>query len=106
VRTGFWWGDLKERGHLEGVGVVGRIILNKVLKNRMECRGLGYSVPGSVEVAGTCECNNELSGYIECGEICSGQRPALIRPLPPFSALRDRVNPPAATECDTRDRSV
>jgi hypothetical protein len=25
--TGFWWGNLRERGHLEDPGVVGRIIL-------------------------------------------------------------------------------
>ena len=27
VHTGFWWGDVMERDHLEDVGVDGRIIL-------------------------------------------------------------------------------
>ena len=27
VCTGFWWGDLKERDHLEGLGVDGRKML-------------------------------------------------------------------------------
>jgi hypothetical protein len=27
VYTGFWWGNLRERGHLEDLGVDGRIIL-------------------------------------------------------------------------------
>jgi len=27
VYTGFWWGNLRERGHLENPGVNGRIIL-------------------------------------------------------------------------------
>ena len=27
VRTWFWWGNLRERGHLEDPGIDGRIIL-------------------------------------------------------------------------------
>jgi len=27
LRTGFWWGDLMERDHLEDIGVDGTIIL-------------------------------------------------------------------------------
>jgi hypothetical protein len=27
VYTGFWWGDMREREHLENLGVDGRIIL-------------------------------------------------------------------------------
>ena len=27
VHTGFWWGNLKERDHLEHLGLIGRIIL-------------------------------------------------------------------------------
>jgi len=28
AHTGFWWGDLWERDHLENLGVDGRVVLN------------------------------------------------------------------------------
>jgi len=32
VHTGFWWGDLRERDHMEDLSLDGRIILKWVLK--------------------------------------------------------------------------
>jgi len=32
VHTGFWWGELRERDHLEGPGVGGRIILEWIFR--------------------------------------------------------------------------
>jgi hypothetical protein len=32
VHTGFWWGNLRERGDLEELGVEGRIILKHIFK--------------------------------------------------------------------------
>jgi hypothetical protein len=30
--TGFWWGDLRERGYLEVLGIGGRIILKWIFR--------------------------------------------------------------------------
>jgi hypothetical protein len=35
VHAGFWWGNLRERDHLEGLGIDGRIILEWTLKTRL-----------------------------------------------------------------------
>ena len=40
VHTGFWWGYLEERGHWEGPGVDGRIILEWALKKSVRRTGL------------------------------------------------------------------
>jgi len=32
VHTGFWWGNLRGKDHLEGLGVDGRIILKGIFK--------------------------------------------------------------------------
>jgi hypothetical protein len=32
IHTGFWWGDVKERDRLEGVGVDERVILKWILQ--------------------------------------------------------------------------
>jgi hypothetical protein len=38
--TGFWWGNLRERNHLEDPGVDGRIILRRIFRKRDMGSGL------------------------------------------------------------------
>jgi hypothetical protein len=40
VRTGFWWGNLRERDHLEDTGVDGRIILIWIFRKWNRGHGL------------------------------------------------------------------
>jgi hypothetical protein len=69
VFTGFWWGNLRERDHMEGTAVDGRIILNGSSGIEMWRHGLNGAGSGYRQVAGTCKCGNEHSGCIKCGEI-------------------------------------
>jgi hypothetical protein len=64
VYTGFWWGNLRERGHLGDPGVDGRIILRWIFR-KWDVRVWTGS---SWLRLGTCECGNESSGSINCGE--------------------------------------
>ena len=61
------WGSLRERGHLEDVGLDGEIVLKWVLKrnvgHELYCSGSGLG-----QVASCCECGNELLCSIKCGE--------------------------------------
>jgi len=47
LHTGFWWGgNLRERDHLEDLGIDGRIILKRIFKkwdgeHGMDCSGSG-----------------------------------------------------------------
>ena len=40
--TGFWWGNLKERDHLEDSGIDGRIINNKMNLQEVGCEGMDW----------------------------------------------------------------
>jgi len=42
VHTGFWWGDMRARDHLEGLGVNRRIILNRFFNKYVWERGIEW----------------------------------------------------------------
>ena len=66
--TVFWCGDLREKHHLEHLGVKGMIIL-KLVFNKCDggaWTGLIWLRIGTV--GGLCDRSNEPSGYLKCGE--------------------------------------
>ena len=46
MHTGFWWGDLRERDHLEDLRVDGSIILKWTFKNGMGRHGIDCTGSG------------------------------------------------------------
>jgi len=42
MHTGFWWRNLSERGHLENLGLDGRIMLKLIFKTCNVWRGLRW----------------------------------------------------------------
>jgi hypothetical protein len=74
VHTGFWWGNLKERGHLEDPGMAGRIIVIWISGIGMGGAWTGLIWLKTGHVAGTCDCCNEPSGPTKCGEFIDEMR--------------------------------
>ena len=66
----FLWGELRERNHLEDLEVDGKIIQAFIGRKigGEAWHGLVCSGSGQRQVAGTCECGNELSGSVKYWE--------------------------------------
>jgi hypothetical protein len=59
VCTRFRWGNLREKDHLEDLGVDRRIILSGMWEHGMNRAGLGQG-----QETGICKCSNERAGSI------------------------------------------
>ena len=65
-------GNLRERGHLETLGIDGRIILRWICRKWVVMAwtdGLDQCGSRQGQVAATCECSNEPLVFIKCGEL-------------------------------------
>jgi len=68
MRTGFWWGDVRERDRLQDQVVDGRIILKWIFMKLGGVVWTGLIWLRVGQLAGCCECGNEPLGSIKCGE--------------------------------------
>jgi hypothetical protein len=65
VCTGFWWGNLRERGQW---GRPNRRWENNIKMDVQEVECVVMDWIGLAQDRDTCECGNELSGSIKCRE--------------------------------------
>ena len=55
MRAEFWWGNVRERGHLEGTVVYKEITLKWIFRKSDVGHGLDLSGSGYGQVEGSCE---------------------------------------------------
>ena len=67
AHTGLRWGDLREGDHLEYLGIDERIILKRIFKKWGKESSGGFFWFRIGTGAEFCECGNEPSGSIKCG---------------------------------------
>jgi len=68
VYTGFWWGNLRERDHLEDSGMDGRLIFRCIFRKWDVGVWTGLIWPRIGAGGDTCKLGNEPSGSIKCVE--------------------------------------
>ena len=65
MHTGFWWRNLKNRDHLEDLGIDGRTILTRILVKYDGRVWTGF-IWLTIELLDHCEHGNEPWGFIYC----------------------------------------
>jgi len=65
VCTVLWWGNLRERDQWGDPSMDGRTIIRWIFRKWDAGHEIDLSGSGKGQVAGTCECGNEHSGYIK-----------------------------------------
>jgi hypothetical protein len=69
IHTGVWCCGVKERDHMQDLGISGRVALIWVVRKGDVRLWTGFFLLMIVKVVGCCECGNEHSGSIRCGEL-------------------------------------
>ena len=65
VYTGFWWGDLRERDHLENLDIDRRKILKWIFKKWNREPSTSSTGLEQGQLAGACKCGNKPAGSIK-----------------------------------------
>ena len=60
------WANLRERDHLESLGVEGKLMLEWILAESAWIAWTGLIGSGRGQLAGYCESGNEISDSIKC----------------------------------------
>lgn len=69
MHTGLWWRDLRKTAQMEDLGVDENIIL-KLISKKWDWKAWKRLFWLNIRTGtNACECVNELSGYIKCGQI-------------------------------------
>ena len=70
--TAFWWGDVRERDHLEDLSLDGRIILKCIFKKR-DVEGMNWIAVAQDRDRGEAVLNAEINlrVFIKCGNFLS-----------------------------------
>jgi len=80
VHTGFWWRNLKVRGHLEGLALEGRVILKRIFMNWFGGAWTGLMWLRIRASGGLMGKRYETLSYVKCRECLEARRKKYYAP--------------------------